>query len=229
MRCLQAVGQRQPLQQHELTTAAAARRRPALRLRRCVAAAQSEPQNSGGQAAGVHDTVSELAAAGGAASTPAQPPPLAPAAAAAPPAQPAAAAAPRLQQQGYSTGYRRMSLQSFLSIDDGPPRVMSLLDPHVLPAPGSEQRATDQRQHLPLMLYLPGIDGSGLAASRQFPALLQRFDLRTLVTPPPVGAAPCRAWCACHSLPQLGCFMPPCLSMPCQHCLSATCCQTHCV
>ncbi|KAI7839273.1 hypothetical protein COHA_006971 [Chlorella ohadii] len=62
---------------------------------------------------------------------------------------------------------------------------MSLLDPHVLPAPGSEQRATDQRQHLPLMLYLPGIDGSGLAASRQFPALLQRFDLRTLVTPPP--------------------------------------------
>lgn len=122
-----------------------------------------------------------------------------------------------------------MSLQSFLSIDDGPPRVMSLLDPHVLPAPGSEQRATDRRQHLPLMLYLPGIDGSGLAASRQFPALLQRFDLRTLVTPPPVGAAPCRAWCACHSLPQLGCFMPPRLSMPCQHCLSATCCQTHCV
>ncbi|KAL4442037.1 hypothetical protein ABPG77_011298 [Micractinium sp. CCAP 211/92] len=40
------------------------------------------------------------------------------------------------------------------------------------------------RQHLPLLLYLPGIDGSGLAASRQFPSLLRRFDMQALVTPP---------------------------------------------
>ena len=34
------------------------------------------------------------------------------------------------------------------------------------------------------MVYLPGIDGTGLAASRQFPSLLRRFDLLTFVTPP---------------------------------------------
>lgn len=185
MQCLQAANA--VLQQHGRTPATAARRRSVLRLRRCVAAAQSEPQTSPSQAADDHGAPAELAAAGGPAAAPA--------------AQPAAAAPPQPQQpprqQGYGTGYRRMSLQSFLSIDDGPPRVMSLLDPHILPAPGSETRVTDRRQHLPLMLYLPGVDGSGLAASRQFPSLLQRFDLRTLVTPPSVrgccqaGVVPC--------------------------------------
>ncbi len=37
---------------------------------------------------------------------------------------------------------------------------------------------------LPLMLYLPGIDGTGLAAYRQFPSLAQRFDLCALYIPP---------------------------------------------
>lgn len=34
------------------------------------------------------------------------------------------------------------------------------------------------------MIYLPGIDGTGLAAARQFPRLLQYFDLAALITPP---------------------------------------------
>ncbi|PSC68099.1 Acyltransferase chloroplastic [Micractinium conductrix] len=77
----------------------------------------------------------------------------------------------------------RMSLRSFVDMDDGgPPRVTSLLDPGA--ASLADGAAPVDRQHLPLMLYLPGIDGSGLAAARQFPSLLRSFDLRTLVTPP---------------------------------------------
>ena len=80
----------------------------------------------------------------------------------------------------------RMSLRSFVDMDDGgPPRVTSLLDPGA--ASLADGAAPVDRQHLPLMLYLPGIDGSGLAAARQFPSLLRSFDLRTLVTPPLVG------------------------------------------
>lgn len=36
---------------------------------------------------------------------------------------------------------------------------------------------------LPLMLYIPGIDGTGLAASRQFPSLAEDFELRALSIP----------------------------------------------
>ena len=36
---------------------------------------------------------------------------------------------------------------------------------------------------LPLMLYLPGIDGTGLAAYRSFPGLARAFDLKALVLP----------------------------------------------
>lgn len=36
---------------------------------------------------------------------------------------------------------------------------------------------------LPLMVYLPGIDGTGLAASRQFPYLADAFDLHALSIP----------------------------------------------
>lgn len=32
-------------------------------------------------------------------------------------------------------------------------------------------------------VYLPGIDGTGLAASRQFPYLVEAFDLRALSVP----------------------------------------------
>lgn len=37
---------------------------------------------------------------------------------------------------------------------------------------------------LPLLFYLPGIDGTGLAAYRQFPSLSRAFDLRALFMPP---------------------------------------------
>ncbi|GLC37786.1 hypothetical protein PLESTM_000648100 [Pleodorina starrii] len=37
---------------------------------------------------------------------------------------------------------------------------------------------------LPLLVYLPGIDGTGLAAYRQFPGLSARFDLRGVFLPP---------------------------------------------
>lgn len=37
---------------------------------------------------------------------------------------------------------------------------------------------------LPLLFYLPGIDGTGLAAYRQFASLSQSFDLRALFMPP---------------------------------------------
>lgn len=37
--------------------------------------------------------------------------------------------------------------------------------------------------HLPLMLYIPGIDGTGMAASRQFPGLMGSFDFRTFSVP----------------------------------------------
>lgn len=38
--------------------------------------------------------------------------------------------------------------------------------------------------NLPIMIYLPGIDGTGMAASRQFPDLVKAFELHTLVIPP---------------------------------------------
>eukprot|EP00887_Chlorella_sp_A99_P005096 scaffold25.g5096.t1 len=54
------------------------------------------------------------------------------------------------------------------------------------PAAAAARRSPEQqalRGELPLLLYLPGIDGTGLAASRQFPSLHRRFDLRVFVTP----------------------------------------------
>lgn len=61
----------------------------------------------------------------------------------------------------------------------GPPRVVSLLDL----AASTVSPSQPPRTELPLLLYLPGIDGTGLAASRQFPSLQRSFDLRVLVTP----------------------------------------------
>lgn len=40
-----------------------------------------------------------------------------------------------------------------------------------------------QVAHLPLMIYIPGIDGTGMAASRQFPALMGSFDFRSFSVP----------------------------------------------
>lgn len=40
------------------------------------------------------------------------------------------------------------------------------------------------RSTLPYMLYIPGIDGTGLAAYKQFPRLMEVYDLRALFIPP---------------------------------------------
>jgi len=58
--------------------------------------------------------------------------------------------------------------------DGGPPRFSSPLPP---------PNAPTDRVSLPLLIYLPGIDGTGLAAARQFPNLLQKFDMRVFVVP----------------------------------------------
>lgn len=57
-------------------------------------------------------------------------------------------------------------------------------EPHVcspLPAPADQQA---DRNSKPVMVYLPGIDGTGLAAAKQFPMLMKHFNLVTFVTPP---------------------------------------------
>lgn len=57
-------------------------------------------------------------------------------------------------------------------------------EPHVcspLPAPGEQVVPRDTK---PVMVYLPGIDGTGLAAAKQFPMLMEHFNLVTFVTPP---------------------------------------------
>ncbi|KAF6251663.1 alpha/beta-hydrolase [Scenedesmus sp. NREL 46B-D3] len=66
-------------------------------------------------------------------------------------------------------------LGSALATDDGPARLFS----PVVPKPPGATPA----EELPLMYYMPGIDGSGLAAYRQFPRLTRAFDLRCLIIP----------------------------------------------
>lgn len=62
-----------------------------------------------------------------------------------------------------------------LVTDGGPARLFS---PYVPKPPGAPAAAT-----LPMMFYMPGIDGTGLAAYRQFPRLTRAFDLRCLIIP----------------------------------------------
>ncbi|EIE25026.1 alpha/beta-hydrolase [Coccomyxa subellipsoidea C-169] len=69
----------------------------------------------------------------------------------------------------------RISLADLLHNDGGPPRFIS---PFI---PGRSTRV--DQSTLPLMVYLPGIDGTGLAASRQFPFLVDAFDLHALSIP----------------------------------------------
>lgn len=90
--------------------------------------------------------------------------------------------APRAAQQA-ATPTPSLSFQPLVDGQAGPPRVVSLLAAQ----PPADQAA---RAELPLLLYLPGIDGTGLAASRQFPSLQRRFDLRVFVTPSEV-SRPC--------------------------------------
>ena len=62
----------------------------------------------------------------------------------------------------------------------GPARLFSPLPP----AAGAGGPGAAGRAGLPLLYYLPGLDGSGLAVSSQFDSLLRRFDLRALQVPP---------------------------------------------
>lgn len=62
-----------------------------------------------------------------------------------------------------------------LVTDGGPARLFS---PYVPKPPGAPAAAI-----LPMMFYMPGIDGTGLAAYRQFPRLTRAFDLRCLIIP----------------------------------------------
>lgn len=64
---------------------------------------------------------------------------------------------------------------AFLLVSGGPPR---FIQPYI---PGRASRVGQDT--LPLMIYLPGIDGTGLAASRQFPYLVDAFDLHALSIP----------------------------------------------
>jgi len=68
----------------------------------------------------------------------------------------------------------RESLQSYIQGSGGPPRVFSPLPPNHL-----ERNPAD----LPLLIVLPGIDGTGYTAAAQFPGLSERFDLKTFLIP----------------------------------------------
>lgn len=76
---------------------------------------------------------------------------------------------------------RTVDLESMAVVGDGPPRICSPLSMELLKK--QHKLGSLKRDALPLMVYLPGIDGTGLAAARQFPSLLRNFDLVTLITP----------------------------------------------
>eukprot|EP01025_Chloroclados_australasicus_P039094 TRINITY_DN40382_c0_g1_i4.p2 TRINITY_DN40382_c0_g1~~TRINITY_DN40382_c0_g1_i4.p2 ORF type:complete len:318 (+),score=17.59 TRINITY_DN40382_c0_g1_i4:121-1074(+) len=60
-------------------------------------------------------------------------------------------------------------------LQDGPPRFSSPVHPDM---------PIQNKIDLPLMLYIPGLDGTGFAASQQFLNLSRYFDLRILIVPP---------------------------------------------
>lgn len=68
--------------------------------------------------------------------------------------------------------------------DGGPPRLSSILSISSGSDRSLKYDLKYSRPSLPLMIYLPGIDGTGLAASRQFPYLLSKFDVVALMIPP---------------------------------------------
>ena len=67
---------------------------------------------------------------------------------------------------------------SFLIDDGGPPRFYSPIPPREA-VEGRARLASE----LPLLFFLPGIDGVGLAAARQWPKLAPLFDLRVMAVP----------------------------------------------
>jgi pimeloyl-ACP methyl ester carboxylesterase/1-acyl-sn-glycerol-3-phosphate acyltransferase len=65
-------------------------------------------------------------------------------------------------------------LRKYLKGSGGPPRVFSPLPPQ------NWQRSP---RDLPVLLILPGIDGTGYTAAAQFPSLSERFDLKSFFIP----------------------------------------------
>jgi pimeloyl-ACP methyl ester carboxylesterase len=57
-------------------------------------------------------------------------------------------------------------------------------DPYLCSPLPEAYASVEDRESLPILLYLPGIDGTGLAAFKQFPVLMEHFNLITFVTPP---------------------------------------------
>ena len=68
----------------------------------------------------------------------------------------------------------RESLRNYIEGSGGPPRILSPLPPY-----DPERRP----EELPLLVFLPGIDGTGYTPASQFPQLAERFDLRTFLIP----------------------------------------------
>ena len=66
------------------------------------------------------------------------------------------------------------SLVNYIKGSDGPPRVFSPLPPN---------NWNRNPEELPLLIVLPGIDGTGYTAAAQFPVLCERFDLKTFLIP----------------------------------------------
>ncbi|QDZ22010.1 alpha/beta fold hydrolase [Chloropicon primus] len=66
------------------------------------------------------------------------------------------------------------SLREYIKGSGGPPRVFSPLPPN---------HRDRKPEDLPLLIVLPGIDGTGYTAAAQFPALSERFDLKTFLIP----------------------------------------------
>ena len=64
-----------------------------------------------------------------------------------------------------------------------PPSSVVHVEPEEFSDPSGRPVSTP-RHEKPLFIYLPGIDGTGLAAYKQFPELMEHFNLMTYVVPP---------------------------------------------
>jgi hypothetical protein len=65
---------------------------------------------------------------------------------------------------------RNVSLEDYLGLDGGPPRFFSPID----------QVDTEDK---PLLIFYPGIDGTGMNVIKQFAPLAEKYQLRCLNVP----------------------------------------------
>eukprot|EP00854_Cymbomonas_tetramitiformis_P023582 gene23582-28562_t len=69
-----------------------------------------------------------------------------------------------------------LTLDDYLGKDGGPPRFSCPFIPR-------DSANTESKAALPLLIFLPGIDGTGINCFNQFPALSDNFDLRSFSIP----------------------------------------------